>query len=682
MRVALDLLDGYGHGLWVALPRMLALAALGLAGAWLLLSPRGDRLRRLNRPALEWTVLGLALAGGLTWVVSAASVFDDAFISFRYARHLIDGHGLVFNPGERVEGYTNFAWVMLIALGHALTDVEIPLVALVLNVACWIGNVAVVFALSRRLRTALGTGFTIPLAVVLVAVQSTLVEFGTTGMETGFCSLMVNLGLYQLVVRSAARHALAAGAFLILAALGRPDHGLMYVAGGLSLLWLRGPELWNARRRGLAALRRCGLEDLVAYSLPFVAYLAYLGWKLGYYGQILPNTYYAKSADLWWPTQGAFYVLVFLLQSHLILLLPLFVIWLKWPASDPATRRFKAFVVPAVVLFTAYVIKVGGDFMHGRFFVSLIPLVLLAVEQLVLQIYARARRPGSRPVWRWRLLAIAPLLLASAGGVELFRPREVIGGVARERTFYPLVQWSPVVVDHPGYRSGKILGKLQAAGVEPLIGARSIGMLGYYSRLPLLDLLGLTDREIARHRPDERRRPGHEKSATRDYVDKRDPILLRNWRPYLDAEHARISAVSIGSDRDWALRGYPLDLIEDIRRIAPEIEIPDMVKWMDDFIHRYSQGLPAAQVDLDRALKDIELIRGYYLEHNHDVRREAQIDAIARAADLIQRPPPQAARSSMPIGLPGGSSAGAWTAEVTDSVRAKKRSRSPARARS
>src|SRR6266404_6223228 len=41
---------------------------------------------------------------------------DDAFISFRYARNLVEGHGLVFNPGERVEGYTNFVWVLLAAL--------------------------------------------------------------------------------------------------------------------------------------------------------------------------------------------------------------------------------------------------------------------------------------------------------------------------------------------------------------------------------------------------------------------------------------------------------------------------------------------------------------------------------------------------------------------------------------
>jgi arabinofuranosyltransferase len=41
---------------------------------------------------------------------------DDAFISYRYALNLVRGHGLVFNPGEYVEGFTNLLWTLLIAL--------------------------------------------------------------------------------------------------------------------------------------------------------------------------------------------------------------------------------------------------------------------------------------------------------------------------------------------------------------------------------------------------------------------------------------------------------------------------------------------------------------------------------------------------------------------------------------
>ena len=52
----------------------------------------------------------------LGWIAAFASgLNDDAFISFRYARNLLEGQGLAFNPGERVEGYTNFLWVLELA---------------------------------------------------------------------------------------------------------------------------------------------------------------------------------------------------------------------------------------------------------------------------------------------------------------------------------------------------------------------------------------------------------------------------------------------------------------------------------------------------------------------------------------------------------------------------------------
>src|SRR5205823_2531369 len=72
-----------------------------------------------------WTAGGLAALGilaGFLWLTLACSPFviDDAFISFRYAENLVRGYGLVFNPGERVEGYTNFLWVLIIAGAKAL----------------------------------------------------------------------------------------------------------------------------------------------------------------------------------------------------------------------------------------------------------------------------------------------------------------------------------------------------------------------------------------------------------------------------------------------------------------------------------------------------------------------------------------------------------------------------------
>ena len=45
---------------------------------------------------------------------------DDAFISFRYAENLVEGRGLVFNEGERVEGITNIGWTLWLAAGMRL----------------------------------------------------------------------------------------------------------------------------------------------------------------------------------------------------------------------------------------------------------------------------------------------------------------------------------------------------------------------------------------------------------------------------------------------------------------------------------------------------------------------------------------------------------------------------------
>src|SRR4051794_37248022 len=72
----------------------------GLARAWL--RPVG-----LYAPMLL-TLLGASRVRAFT--------IDDAYISFRYAENLASGHGLVYNLGERVEGYTNFLWVVLLAL--------------------------------------------------------------------------------------------------------------------------------------------------------------------------------------------------------------------------------------------------------------------------------------------------------------------------------------------------------------------------------------------------------------------------------------------------------------------------------------------------------------------------------------------------------------------------------------
>jgi hypothetical protein len=78
---------------------------------------------------------------------------DDAMISMRYARNLAEGSGLVWNVGERVEGYTNLLWTLFMTLVHLtpLPDSKTSLAVLLANVAIGAATVPLIVRLVRLL---------------------------------------------------------------------------------------------------------------------------------------------------------------------------------------------------------------------------------------------------------------------------------------------------------------------------------------------------------------------------------------------------------------------------------------------------------------------------------------------------------------------------------------------------
>ena len=98
-----------------------------------------ERSRRSARMAqLSWWGVPVVLIAGVVDAIAIRWTCDDAFISFRYARNLVRGHGLVFNPGEAVEGYTNFLWTLGLALGMIL-DIDPIDWACLFGLASWLG---------------------------------------------------------------------------------------------------------------------------------------------------------------------------------------------------------------------------------------------------------------------------------------------------------------------------------------------------------------------------------------------------------------------------------------------------------------------------------------------------------------------------------------------------------------
>ena len=88
-------------------------------------------------------VFFLALIG-LFWHFT----IDDAYITFRYAGNLARGHGPVYNPGERVEGYTSFLWMLLMAVVSAI-GWDPVIAAKVLGTACSLLTLLVTYRLAR-----------------------------------------------------------------------------------------------------------------------------------------------------------------------------------------------------------------------------------------------------------------------------------------------------------------------------------------------------------------------------------------------------------------------------------------------------------------------------------------------------------------------------------------------------
>ena len=612
-----------------ALPGM---AILALAPAVILLGLRAfkpdlARLPRWSRGATIAAVLMASVVAGYRLVWGRLALFDDAYISFRYARNFADGNGLVWNIGEQVEGYTNFLWTFVIGLLIRWTPWEAPEIGLWLSLACFAPTLVAIALLGRRL---VGSAW-LPLAVPLYALHTVATAYGSTGMETGLCALLVTAGALALVrAEGFAGHA-AAGLVLILTALTRPDHGIFYAVGAAVVAGEQLLALVAARRGGERAPWRAVVSNVLGYAAPFALYGLYMVWKLDYYGHVLPNTWWAKGGGEVWYSQGVFYLLLFWVGTNAWIPGLMAVVGAAWP-GDRAQRRFGAFVVGSVLLFDVYVARVGGDYMHGRFLLSLLPLVLVGGEVLAFRLVAGRRR----------LLAAAAIgvLLASAWAPPLFPGKQRHWHVVDENRIWPVSRvWPEVEVDRPHWRIGRFLrDEVRGAGLEPVIGTGSIGMVGYYSGLELVDCRGLTDAVVARRPVGDRSKPGHEKKATRRYLQERGVHLLRSksgqqhFHPERFRELTRFSMKkAAGTGEPWQIARYERELMSRLADVHG-VEFVDFDRWLDRYVADLEHKDPS------EVAADLPWLRSYWFDHNADADRLTAIEYRGEGVTAIGLP--------------------------------------------
>ncbi len=503
-----------------------------------------------SKPRNRW-VLYAALAAALILALVYAELFmwnsvDDTYIFLRYADNWLSGHGPVYNPGERVEGYTSPLWLLLLT---GLTGLGLPgpLAVKLLSGASGIATLILIWLLARRLLgDSEGGSRAAPLAVTVAALSGTFAFWLLAGaMEITLLTALLSGAWYLLTGRPDAdegtrrRELALSGTLFGLAVLTRPAAGLFALVALIKVLT-------NKERRW---------RDTALFLLPPVLLVG--GWqvfRLSYYGAWLPNTFHTK-VEL----NGR--VLVRGLEGlgdYLLFRLPLLAAALAAPWRK-LWKRLWPLVAPTLAWWL-YLVLVGGDWMIFRLYLPTLPVLAIAAAAGVNRLIESAR---SKPALR--RLAFLPLLLL------------VAHGALSNLTGEPTLLWSHRR-EYSEYlhRTAEWLNRVSAE--NDLLAVTIAGVVPYFTGLETVDMLGLSDAHIAR----EGRslaglsKPGHERYDN-DYVLEREPdwIILQPFPGlFLDGFFPELL-----SEVDLTTRG---DLWRDYHLMLPRIRTVTVLHRRDD----------------------------------------------------------------------------------------------------
>ncbi len=349
-----------------------------------------------QRRALWIGVAGLA-AFAATVAACLAWMCDDAFIAFRYVANAYEGHGLVWNraPFTPVEGYTCFAWVVLLWLTWEVTGVAPPDAAHALSISFGVLLVLATAAAAARVQDRAGRRlpvWTVLVTVLCVAGSRTSLSWFTSGLETAMFNLAIVSWVLVAVRADSARserRLFVWSCWAAMAALTRPD-GLLLAAATAAAAAV-------ARARG----ERTRWATSRALS-PLVMVVAHVAWRRATYGEWLPNTYYAKVTEAW-PEAGLRYLACFVVEQGVWVWLLVFLLWACAAALRAGGGILRALVermpacaaVGAVAFHVAYYcLRVGGDPFEYRVLSYLIPLGAVGVLGAAAQLPGAARTAG------------------------------------------------------------------------------------------------------------------------------------------------------------------------------------------------------------------------------------------------------------------------------------------------
>jgi hypothetical protein len=476
-------------------------------------------MKKAHIPAILSLIISLILLFHVNYL---RFVCDDAFISFRYAKNLVEGHGLVYNIGEHVEGYSNFLWTLLLSLFMKM-GLDPVIVSQMLGVLFSLAAVFLLLRLNRRFYPE--ENLFNYLAPLFLACCGAYAAWSTGGLETSFFTFLVLLGSFFFIAGMDRPKQFAySGIVFALVCMTRLDGLILALVSFAFLLYL------------LVLKKRVEMKSVSLWTLSFLMpFLLYFFWRWSYYGKLFPNTFYIKVAGAAFYQQGFAYLLGFIERFWVwFMVIPLLFLG-KGMKLNRNLRMVVFYFTSMILVFSCYVVYVGGDFMDMfRFFVPILPFFFFLVQEGFRGMYNQLQPFASRK--QRTSLVVAEILLVGLTVFALASPsketnkawhRKDIDSIGMLRETAQL--WSKVgLMFREMARPGETLST-SAAGAIP-----------YYSGLYTIDELGLTLASSGDLRVRTVQRAGHSKRVTDEFLlSKRPTYFVGHPKLYDDFQRSR-----------------------------------------------------------------------------------------------------------------------------------------------
>jgi tetratricopeptide (TPR) repeat protein len=421
-------------------------------------------------------------------------VQDDSYISFRFVKNFVEGKGLVFNPGEKVEGYTNLLWVLLLSIFYAM-KMNIETIAqylsmgfgiLVLFQTYKISSLVLLKEENKKGKASASTSYLFNFIPVVMLVLTGAYNFwAISGMETCMFISFVLAGIfYYMKNRNGDSPNYLFSLFIFLASLTRPE-GLYF----FGLIIIHKVIISIKENKGGFVKDIFSKNNLITYAVYIVPTGLFMLWRLSYYGYPFPNTAYAKTGfSAAYMAAGWTYFKNFFeayMLYGVVFALPLFLLKKKENFFEISLMYL------LTILYSIYIIVVGGDVLKQfRFFLPILPLIYILFGKFLEDIAYKMKAKSSS--------GSLNLGLSLALGVSLLIG--IINYNSQKEAIKKDVETENGLVEKMKLAGAWFNAKQTQLGRPLVLAATTIGAVSYFSDVIVIDMLGLTDETIA-HKP-------------------------------------------------------------------------------------------------------------------------------------------------------------------------------------